>query len=414
MNAIISTYRSVFSEGKYIFLLNITDKVFSFVILLLIAREYSTGTYGEVVTLITLSTVLITVFDFGLPIFLQREISLERENASAVFSKVFTVSLIIFILYMLSGFIFFKIFYNEISTTLFAVISLMIYTSSLVTICNRALSGINDFKSQFTAFVTARVLITAFFIAAIYYFVMGINILMFGMFVGFTINLFITLRYLLKSGIKLSLKYFSAADIRNILKLSIPLGLAVIFNFLYDKIDVILISQLRDFTEVAFYTAGYGLFKAGTLSFSFLLAVGFTKVSAISKNKAEVILFFRQNFKLIFIICAAVNIILFFLAEYMIIFFYTEKFMSSIIVLKILSFGMVAIGLNNLTGIVINGMGYFKIVMYITLYALIMNVLLNILLIPEYGIIAASFVTVLTEYFIFFTEYYYLRKIFNS
>jgi O-antigen/teichoic acid export membrane protein len=56
-------------------------------------------------------------------------------------------------------------------------------------------------------------------------------------------------------------------------------------------------------------------------------------------------------------------------------------------------------------------MGYFKVVMYITLYGFIINIVLNLFFIPLYGIKAASVVSVVTEYFIFFMQYYYLKKI---
>jgi O-antigen/teichoic acid export membrane protein len=49
--------------------------------------------------------------------------------------------------------------------------------------------------------------------------------------------------------------------------------------------------------------------------------------------------------------------------------------------------------------------------MYITLYALIMNVALNVLFIPVYGITAAAVLTVITEYFILILEWIYMKKI---
>jgi len=227
-------------------------------------------------------------------------------------------------------------------------------------------------------------------------------------------NLILIFYYIKKANIIYSLKYFAFKDIKFLLKLSLPVGLSVILNFLYDKIDVLLISVLKDFQSVAYYNVGYGLFKASTLSFSFLLVSGFSLVSSISKNKEEVKLFFKEYSKIIFTICIIVSVLLFFLSEFIIRFLYTEKFQNSVVVLKILSFGVIAIGLNNLTGVVINGMGYFKIVMYITLYGLILNIVLNAAFIPQYGIIAASIITVITEYFIFFTEYYYLGKILKN
>lgn len=382
--------------------------------LLLVARNFDTNTYGGIVTLMTLTAVFVTIFDFGLPIFLQREISINGSGKSEIFSSVFSISLLLFAAYITFTTSYFKIFYSDISTLLFFTIAVMMYISSLVTLCNKTLSGVNEFKSQFITFTAPRLIIIAVFTCGIYYFSFSIESLMAAMLGGFVLNLILVLIRLKKSGIIFSARFFPFKHTRSILKISIPLGLAVIFNMVYDKIDVLLISKLRDFTEVAFYNVGYGLYKTGALSFSFLLVPGFTKVASMNKDKKEIDFFFRRYFKIIAGVCIVTGILLFFLAVPAINLIYSEKFSTSASVLKILSFGLVALGLNNLTGIIINAMGYFKVVMYITLYALILNTVLNAVFIPIHGIIAASVITVITEYFIFFTEYYYLRKIMNT
>lgn len=382
--------------------------------MLLLARKFSTDTYGQVVTLFTLSTVFVTILDFGLPIILQREISLNRNNAGLIFSRVFSAGIALFIIYSAFSYLYFRIFYSDIPVLLFFIISISLYISSLVNICNRALSGISSFKKQFISFIIPRILILAFFLAGLYYFDLGLNFLLFGILAGFSINLIFVLINLHKEGITFSGRYFSINSIKIILKASYPLGLAVIFNYLYDKVDVLLISKLTDFSQVAYYNAGYGLFKAATVSFSFILVSGFTKASAISSDKSAVSKFFKEYFKIIITICIFAAIVLYFFSENLINTLYGQRFFKSINVLQILAAGIIAVGLNNLTGVILNGMGYYKIVMYITLYALVMNVLLNILFIPGYGILASSIITLITEYFIFILEYYYLNKILNS
>ena len=285
------------------------------------------------------------------------------------------------------------------------------YSASLVTLINKALSGLGSFKSQFISFFIPRLFVALFFIIGLFYYSFGLNILLFGLFTGILFNLVLVFINLKKAGIYFSFRHFSILEAKSIIKLSLPLGLAVIFNFLYDKIDVLLISKILDFSEVAFYNIGYGLFKASAISFSFLLVPGFTKVSAAGKDKLTIKYFFGEYFKIISVICIILSIVIFFTAEFIITSLYTERFSDSVIILKILAIGITAVGLNNLTGIVLNGMGYYKIVMYITLYALILNVMLNFLLLNKYGILAAAVLTVVTEMFIFFTEYYYLRKI---
>jgi O-antigen/teichoic acid export membrane protein len=404
-------YKGLLAGSKYIFLLNLTDKLFSFIIMLLLARNFPTEIYGKVVTLITLSMVLISIFDLGLPIYIQREIAVNRLRASEIFSNVFILGSLLIIVYFGVSSAIVLFLYMDIPYTLFIIISLMMYTSFLVTISNKALSGINEYKRQFTAFLLPRILITGLFFAGVYLFSFSLQILLLVMFAGIAVNLYITIIQLRKKQISISFKFFNSAGIKKILAISLPLGIAVVFNLLYDKVDLLLISKLRGFDEAAFYSIAYGLFKSSSIAFSFLLVTGFTRIAELNREPSQVRKFLYEHAKLISIICVIVTIILFIFPELIITVFYTGKFEDSVNILRLLSIGIIAMGLNNLTGIILNGMGYFKIVMFITLYAFIMNVILNSVLIPKYGIAASAVLTVFTEFFILVIEWYYLKKI---
>lgn len=379
--------------------------------MMLLARNFAADVYGQVVTLITLSIVLISFFDLGLPIFIQREIAVNRQKASEIYSRVFILGSLLMVLYFVLGTALVLIIYSDIPYILFIIISLMMYTSFLVTINNKTLSGISEYKKQFQSFLLPRILILAVLIPGIYLYSMNVNILLAVMFTGIGLNLLISLLILRKNDIRISVKYFSFSGIKKILAISLPLGIAVIFNLLYDKIDLLLISKILGFDEAAFYSIAYGLFKSSSIAFSFLLVSGFTRVAELHREPAAIKEFLTEHTMLISIICIICSLILFVFSDLIVTAFYTNKFGNSVNILRILSFGIIAMGLNNLTGIILNGMGYFKIVMFITLYALIMNVVLNFVLIPKYGITASAVLTVITEFFIFALEWYYLKKI---
>lgn len=401
----------VVKDGKYVLLINIADRTFSFVIFLLLARNFAPGEYGEVITLFTLATVFVTIFDFGLSLFLQRETAFNVYRAGELFSKVFTISLILFVVYLPALFGFASVFYPDIPAGLIIIVAVAMYESSFISICNKSLSGINNFKSQYNALWVSRLYILLFFIAGLFFLHFDLDSLVAIMLIGFFLNLVLLFRFLNKNDIHYTLRHFSFIEAKAILKLSIPLGLAVLFNFMYDKIDVLLISKLKDFSEVAYYNVGYGVFKSAMMSYSFMLAVGFTRVSKLSRNKRAVRLFFEKYFTVVLSISGTVSILLYFSSNWLIKFIYSVKFIPSIPVLQILSAGLIGAALNNLTGIILNGIGLFKAVMYITLFGLIVNIILNLAFIPTYGVLAAATVTVFTEYFIFFFELYYILKI---
>ena len=47
----------------------------------------------------TISMVFVSVFDLGLPIFIQREIAVNRSNATEIFSRVFILGSILIVVY---------------------------------------------------------------------------------------------------------------------------------------------------------------------------------------------------------------------------------------------------------------------------------------------------------------------------
>lgn len=414
MGRFLGKYFEIFSKSKFVLLINITDRLYSFIILLFLAREFSSAQYGEVISLLTLAMIIQIVFDFGIPAYVQREIaSGERDNSEFLsLGIIFTV--LLFPLYFVFSYILKQLLYPHIDIILFVVIFIFMYEASIVNICNKALSGKSEFRLQFYSLLFSRVYIFLMFIVGIYFVSMDLLQLMLIILTGFFLNLVLAFRNLGKKGIGLKLSIIRLSKLKAMLISAIPLGAAVMFNLMYDKIDVLLLSVLKDFEQVGYYNVGYGLYKGASVGFSFLLVSGFTFVSSVSKDKIAVSEFFYRHLKVISVICLAVALILFIFSGAIVDILYTERYSDASIVVKVLAAGFVGLGLNNLTGVTLNGMGFFKIVMYITLYGLVINILLNIFFIPLYGIIAASVISVSTEYFIFFTQYHYLRKIFAA
>jgi len=407
---IFKYYNKIFNESKYILFLNITDRIFFFVIFVLIAREYPTDVYGKLITLFAISNVFIIIFDLGLPIFLQREISISKNQSSQLFSQIVITNLVIFIAYFATTFICYELLFSDIDIKLFLATLFFTYMISLININHKVLSALKKFKEQFQINIKSRLLIIILYVPAILFFKIDIPWLLCLVIIGFIYNIALLMKVLRMNQVFFSFGFFDYKNMKSILKVSLPLGLAVVFNFLYDKIDILLISKFADFTQVAFYSVGYGIYKMSTLSFSFLLVAGFNKVSYLSRNKKGVTLFLKKYLKILSLICLFIFLILFLGSELIIKVIYISKFDDSILILKILSFAVLGLAFNNLTGIVLNGLGLFKENMLVTGVGLFFNALLNIIFIPHYGIIACAVITLITEYFIFTGDIFYISQ----
>jgi O-antigen/teichoic acid export membrane protein len=410
MLSLANNVKKLFSESRHVFFFTVTDRIFFFLLFLILARVYPTELYGQLVTVFAACNIILILFDLGIPIFLQREISLSKKKAGEFFSVTFTANIIFGIFYFIIVIAARYFFYNEIPPGIFILTAAIVFSFSLSNICNKILSGLADFKSQFTTLAISRIVIIVFIIPFIFILNSSMILILSILLGGSILHFILLFSKLYTYAIDFNYNLFSREKLFTILKISFPLGMAVIFNFLYDKIDIILISKMLNYDEVAFYNIGYGIYKASTLGFTFLFVAGLTRISYLSKRRPAVILFFKKYFYPLTAVSLLITFIIFFLADSLILFIYTEKFLNSIPVLKILAFAVTGLALNNLTGIMLNGIGLFKENMKVTLTGLILNLVLNIFLIPVYGIIAAAFVTIATEYFIFAGNLFYLKQ----
>jgi len=409
----LKTLSKFFSKSKFNFFQNVFDKLFSFFLFLYVARKFSPAEYGELIALIALSFIIVSFFDFGLPVYFQREVS-RSQNIHSLYKSALLLYVFLFPVYITLCVLYSHFFQSFNSYLIFFAVLVSSYLSLFTNIMSKIVSGLRDFKSQFYFLLISRSFFLFFPAAYLFNKELTIESVAIVLLLSYFVNL-VLLYYFLKRTYftslagKIDLKLLSS-----VIKVSIPLGVIVLVNLLYDRIDVLLISKLLGFTDTGKYNVAYGLLKASTLSFSFILIEGFSKASYLSSRLSSIKLFLKKYTIIIFSISLVSALILFFIPELLVTFFYTAKYSSSIELLKLLSFVVIPLALNNLTGITLNALGKFNFVLAATVIGLIINVVLNILLIPRIGLIAACYATFFTEVAILSVESYFLFKVLNK
>lgn len=395
-------------ENRYLLLMNIAEQAFFFLVFLVFARRYSVEVYGELITIFTMANVFITLLNFGLPSYLQRETAFSNDNIGGLYGKIISLNILIFFAYLLLTFSYYRIFYSSLSYKLFFVAVIPVYLYSNINILNGLLSGLGKYRAQFNSFIIPRIATLVAFVLSAYVFGLPLKHLLVIYSLGFLYQIILLFVKIGREGIK-PVPDFRIGGLLSVLKISLPLGMAVAFNFLYDKIDILLISKFTDYTQVSYYNIGYGIYKASSVAFSFLLVSGLTRVSYLSRRKTAVKMFLRKYAAALLIVGICITAALFLFSDFIVKIIYTDKFSQSAIILRITSFAVTGLALNNLTGVILNGLSLYRENMYVTFTGLVINVALNIVFIPLYGIIAAAMISVITEYFIFIGDYYFIK-----
>jgi len=125
----------------------------------------------------------------------------------------------------------------------------------------------------------------------------------------------------------------------------------------------------------------------------------FPVMSRFYKKSHESLKFaFERSFKYLLIISIPIAILTTFLATQIILFIYGNDYIPSIIALQILIWTIIFMFLNGLAGNLLGSINKQPVVTKITFVGVISNILLNIILIPKFSYVGASFATVITEF----------------
>jgi len=196
---------------------------------------------------------------------------------------------------------------------------------------------------------------------------------------------------------------------------SMPFGVLAIFCIVYFRIDTIMLQHMRGPVEVGVYNAAYRLLEAFLVIpsvFSLVLLPTLSNALAKSEHRAVEVLT-QQAIRYFSYISIPIAIIVTLTADQIIAFLYpVDEYAQAVEALRILIWAIVAIFISGTTSTLINSGRLPQINTWIALVMVVLNISLNLLLIPNWGFIGASVSTVITEFCGIFMNTIYIRKAF--
>lgn len=182
-----------------------------------------------------------------------------------------------------------------------------------------------------------------------------------------------------------------------LLKSSWPMVLAAVATMLYMRIDQVMIKNMLDSHQLGLYSATMRIFEGWmivpyVISLSLLPAI--VKLKAGSKKAYEVSL--TKLFALVFWPGVFIAVVATFEGEAIIRFTFGDAYSSASGVLTIVMWTAAFTALGSVTARYLTVEGMEKKIAFRTFFALIINVILNFILIPIYGIEGAAMATLIT------------------
>jgi O-antigen/teichoic acid export membrane protein len=180
---------------------------------------------------------------------------------------------------------------------------------------------------------------------------------------------------------------------KNLLKDSVIYGgkvyLANSISFLSYRLDMLLIAMFLAPAAVGFYSIAVSMAERLFITSGVLAAVLFTKISSLSDSEATA--FTPKIVRHTFFIMIITSLSLAVLATPLIKIIFGQAFLPSVLPLLILLPGIIAFGIGGVLAADLSGRGKPQFAIYSSFVCLIINIVLNILFIPKWGISGAAF-----------------------
>ncbi len=203
---------------------------------------------------------------------------------------------------------------------------------------------------------------------------------------------------------------FDKTIAKELLKDSSPLIIAGVINSIYMKIDQVMIKEILGVAEVGYYAAAVRLSEAWFAIGVIICNSLFPAIVNAKKISKE--LYYKRMHNLFFflvVIAYSLSIVVYFLSDWIILSLYGKEYMKASSVLAIHIFSAIFVYLGVSSGRWLIAENKTMVNFYRNLFGMIMNLALNIILIPKYGIVGAAYASLVS-----YVMAFYLYDAFSS
>jgi len=416
MNQIDLRKKVVFNTFSQI-VSKILSVLLSLISLGLLTRYLGVEKYGWFTLVFTYVSFFTTIADIGYNQTIVREFSRDIQKSKQIFGTLFNFKLILIcisIIAALLGLLFVPYHPDLKSAIIIGIVAL--------SISNLSSYGTSILQSQLRLDLVAlldlivkgiTVLFIALFVRWNLSFYYSIYAILFGNLIGACIEYFFV-----KDWIVLG-PYFDKKLILKMIKISLPVGITAVLTMLYFKIDALMLSVIRSPVEVGIYALAYKILDNVIMLWGLIMASIFPLLSKYHGMNDSTLYkkLLTKTIRLSVLLSVVILITGVTLAPFIIRVLGGSKFYSSIAPLKILLWAVPFLFLDNIFYNIMLSFGKTTYMIVPLITSLLVTVVLNILIIPKYGYMGASYVTVITEIitagtylFLFMTKFKKERK----
>ena len=372
--------------------------------------------YGFYYTILNFSFLFSIILDVGITSFNNRQISQDNNLLKDHFAGLLAVKLILAVVYMLVVLVVgYLIGYNSRQIHLLLLLGVVQFLSSLILYLRSNISALMLFKTESFFSVMDKLLMICICSVLIWGNIaqgpFQIEWFVYAQIAAYlitaTLAFFVVLNH--SQGFRFSLlPRLSSGIIRK----GMPYALLGLLMMFFSRIDTVMLERMLPdgVNQVAIYANGYRLLDAANnipYLFSILLLPLFARMLA---DKIDISQIVRVSLALLFPLSIMVAAVSFFYSSQLMNMLYVHHIQQSADVFSILMFSFVANTILFVFGTLLTANGSVKLQNKLMFLALILNVGLNLVLIPQYKVIGAAWAGVITQGFVALAEMFLAFK----
>ena len=375
----------------------IVTKIFGLILTIIIARYLGDSGFGIYSFIITMMMLFQVLADFGLDTMTIRDISKDTGNASSLLSNILLLKICLSLINFL-----FMVF----AIGLMHKPPAIVYGTYIAGLSVIFFSLANTFSSVFNAYekmyVKSFILVVA---KALTLILTVLAVVLKKDFIALIIIILVSEMFRTSLSVAIYSKYFGRVNLRidptlckKLFFAALPFALISLVSLIYFKIDIIMLSLMKNDQVVGWYSAAYALLAALLfISDAYNLSI-FPVLSRYAVSAKDLLAFgWERSVKYLLMISVPIATGTTVLADKIIVLFYKSGYSPAVPALKVLIWTLPWIFINSINVKVFYATDKQKGLTRVVIFSTFLNIALNFSLIPAFSYMGASVATLVSE-----------------
>jgi len=387
----------ILSNSKKTLARQVLSILIQLVSIIIIARELGVEGNGQYALAILLPTFMALFLSVGLTSSNIYFVGKKEFSLTTIYTTSISMGIIIVTIGLACGFLLVKFYGDRIFPNIpfeVLMIALFIFPSSLMNSFQLSfLQAIEDF-STYNIVSLVQPILFLIMICGLYIFnILTLNNIVLSSLISPFLLLFISTFYVVQKGYAFKLSNYSSVYMKRSLSYGLRSHMSNLVAFVNYRADIFLLNLLATPVSVGLYYVAVQIVERLWILSQAMSTVLFPRFVSLQKDDEKRVRLIAKAFRIVIILTLLASLLLSIFGYYAIGLLFGEDFLDAYFAILFLIPGIVFGAGSRILANAIAAKGKPELNIYTSVFAMVLNIILNIILIPQYGFIGAAVAT---------------------